>query len=633
MLLILDTILDEMATAIAAHAAERGGALLGPIGIPAVSRFLFDPTAQTTSVTYSPSRELAAQVQEIERLENLEYKGIVHSHPGTLDRPSGQDERELRVGLELNPKMPFYLAPIITLHEPRHLKEHETALGGGKISFFAAHRAQASANIQPMSIEVLTGEALEQRQPLPHPIPQTTQPMKHHIENLRERLGGGEPEFFATELEGVTLAATRLPLEGGLELLFLCGEGYPVAPPLLLATPQGGDTEQVPLEWKIETPADERLSEAVSQVFAAPGPFVKTWGTPNRVALGNRAEQAEIAQWTPLYVGQTTLATSAQARAEQFARVEGMLSPAMRDTTALIAGLGSVGSYAAEQLARSGVGGFTLVDPETVEPTNLSRSVYGLGDIGQPKTLALARRLWNINPALRLELHSRDLLDGETGQLQAMVERADIVIGATDGLAAQRALNRFAYAGGKPALFIGLYAGAQGGEVILSMPEETPCYQCATSTRHEMEQETSRVSRDLDYGTGRLTAEIALGADIQHVTSAAIKMALCLLTPPEARAGLKDFLAPAIENQMTYLTLSTVPNYWFYPQIFGETGGQFAFQSLWLTPTRRPECPVCGDTGQRIAPLDVPLRAPRLDDLRNLSVPMAEVIEGEVVEA
>jgi hypothetical protein len=140
------------------------------------------------------------------------------------------------------------------------------------------------------------------------------------------------------------------------------------------------------------------------------------------------------------------------------------------------------------------------------------------------------------------------------------------------------------------------------------------------------------VSGNLDYGTGRLTGEIALGADIQHVTSTAVKMALSLLIPPHAEAKLKNYLAPAIENQMTYLTLSTVPGYWFYPAIFGETGGQFAYQSVWLTPTRRSDCPVCGDRTHRVAPCEVPLHAPRLDDLRNISPSATEIVEGEVVE-
>ena len=66
-------------------------------------------------------------------------------------------------------------------------------------------------------------------------------------------------------------------------------------------------------------------------------------------------------------------------------------------------GLGGVGSYAVEALARSGVGQLTLVDRDTVSPSNINRQLYALhSTIGQPKVEAAARRCLDINPALRV---------------------------------------------------------------------------------------------------------------------------------------------------------------------------------------------------------------------------------------
>ena len=61
-------------------------------------------------------------------------------------------------------------------------------------------------------------------------------------------------------------------------------------------------------------------------------------------------------------------------------------------------GLGGVGSYAVEALVRSGVGELTLIDDDTVSPTNLNSTV------GQNKTDALAARCRDINPDVRLHL-------------------------------------------------------------------------------------------------------------------------------------------------------------------------------------------------------------------------------------
>ena len=72
-------------------------------------------------------------------------------------------------------------------------------------------------------------------------------------------------------------------------------------------------------------------------------------------------------------------------------------------THVILFGLGGVGSYAAECLARSGIGELTIVDSDTVALTNLNRQLEALhSTLGQPKAEAVARRLLDINPRLRL---------------------------------------------------------------------------------------------------------------------------------------------------------------------------------------------------------------------------------------
>lgn len=69
----------------------------------------------------------------------------------------------------------------------------------------------------------------------------------------------------------------------------------------------------------------------------------------------------------------------------------------------IVFGLGGVGSYVAECLARSGVGELTLVDSDTVALTNLNRQLEALhSTIGQDKATAVAKRLQDINPQLTL---------------------------------------------------------------------------------------------------------------------------------------------------------------------------------------------------------------------------------------
>ncbi|OUO38791.1 tRNA threonylcarbamoyladenosine dehydratase [Flavonifractor sp. An306] len=88
---------------------------------------------------------------------------------------------------------------------------------------------------------------------------------------------------------------------------------------------------------------------------------------------------------------------------ERFLRTEMLLgTPAMEKLTAshvAVFGLGGVGSWCAEALARSGVGALTLVDHDQVGLTNLNRQVEAtLSTLGKPKAQAMAERIADINP-------------------------------------------------------------------------------------------------------------------------------------------------------------------------------------------------------------------------------------------
>lgn len=77
----------------------------------------------------------------------------------------------------------------------------------------------------------------------------------------------------------------------------------------------------------------------------------------------------------------------------------------LRELHVLVIGLGGVGSFAAEFLARAGVGKMTIVDGDTVDLTNTNRQLPALhSTIGQPKTGVMADRLRDINPDLDLSI-------------------------------------------------------------------------------------------------------------------------------------------------------------------------------------------------------------------------------------
>ena len=101
----------------------------------------------------------------------------------------------------------------------------------------------------------------------------------------------------------------------------------------------------------------------------------------------------------------------------------------------LVVGLGGVGAYAAEMLCRAGVGRLTLVDADTVQPTNINRQLPALhSTLGRPKVEVLAARFRDINPDVELTVLPVFLKDENIPQLLDDAHY-DFVVDAIDTLA------------------------------------------------------------------------------------------------------------------------------------------------------------------------------------------------------
>ena len=100
-----------------------------------------------------------------------------------------------------------------------------------------------------------------------------------------------------------------------------------------------------------------------------------------------------------------------------------------------------VGAYAAEAIARAGVGTMTIADADAVSESNINRQLPALhSTVGEPKAEVMARRLLDINPGLRLTVVRRYIRDEETETL--LDEGFDYVVDAIDTLSPKAGLIR-----------------------------------------------------------------------------------------------------------------------------------------------------------------------------------------------
>ncbi|GAB1577848.1 ThiF family adenylyltransferase [Bordetella petrii] len=145
----------------------------------------------------------------------------------------------------------------------------------------------------------------------------------------------------------------------------------------------------------------------------------------------------------------------AERRFGGLARLYGPDAPGrLRDAHVAVAGLGGVGSWAAEALARCGVGALTLIDLDHIAESNINRQVHALTpSLGQSKVEAMAARIQAINPACVLTRVDDFVEPGNVGQVLAGYYTA--VADCTDQISAKIAMVLHARERGLPLLLCG----------------------------------------------------------------------------------------------------------------------------------------------------------------------------------
>ena len=116
-----------------------------------------------------------------------------------------------------------------------------------------------------------------------------------------------------------------------------------------------------------------------------------------------------------------------------------------------IFGIGGVGGYACEALARSGVGHIDIIDRDVVDVSNINRQIIALhSNIGQPKVSVMKSRMQDINPEISVEAYECFFLPETASEFD--FRKYDYVIDAVDTVTAKLEIIRCAYEAGVPVI-------------------------------------------------------------------------------------------------------------------------------------------------------------------------------------
>ncbi len=281
-----------------------------------------------------------------------------------------------------------------------------------------------------------------------------------------------------------------------------------------------------------------------------------------------------------------------------FAKAQGIFeSRVLADKSALVIGVGSGGSFIALELAKAGIGGLTLVDPDRLEVGNIGRHVCGLTDVGRYKTLAVRDQLHGRNPYVRIATRERAFDWDTMGELRALMESVDLVLCCTDNRPSRLVTNLAALAANRPCIYGGTFVRAHGGIVNRVVRDQTPCYQCfvdalpetAWSQEITNEEQASRIS----YFDRPTAIEPGLSLDVLSIALHCTKLAMLELVSGSSalRSLREDLRAPAYQwlnrREEDYAALPPLP----------EATEMRILSWYPLLYERNPHCAACGETG------------------------------------
>lgn len=222
---------------------------------------------------------------------------------------------------------------------------------------------------------------------------------------------------------------------------------------------------------------------------------------------------------------------------------------------ALIIGLGSFGSNIAVELAKAAVGSFALMDFDRLERHNIVRHACFLNDVGRLKTDAVAELILGKNPYATVDKFPIDMND-DLELLEREIDRADIVICATDNNRSRFNLSEALIRHPKTCLFGRAVTRAEGGDVFRYRPGG-PCYCCCVgnawydSAAEEITNEASarangRIAAYVSPEDADAMVQVGLASDIEPITNMMVKLALV-----ELSRGTESGIA-ALEEELPF---------------------------------------------------------------------------------
>jgi len=270
----------------------------------------------------------------------------------------------------------------------------------------------------------------------------------------------------------------------------------------------------------------------------------------------------------------------------------------LREKSALFIGVGTGGAHAALELAKCGVGNFTLVDRDRLTVGNVMRHPGGISQVGRYKVNVVRDLILEKNPDANVTVLPAEVTFETQNQIKELIGQTDVVICGTDNRPSKLLINKLCVDAGVVAIYGGAFRRAYGGQVLRVRPQKSPCHECFVEAMPE-ESSDSEISTPADaaeiaYSDRPVAVEPGLSLDVLPIANMVAKLALLELisdTDSSLNALNRDFDAP------WYLWLNRPEPGTQYAQLppLSESSDEMTINRWYgIYFDREPGCPVCG---------------------------------------
>ncbi|HEV2349304.1 MAG TPA: ThiF family adenylyltransferase [Terriglobia bacterium] len=277
----------------------------------------------------------------------------------------------------------------------------------------------------------------------------------------------------------------------------------------------------------------------------------------------------------------------------------------LSDKSVLCIGLGTGGAQAAIELAKCGVGRFTLVDRDRLSVGNVVRHPGGISQVGRFKVNVVRDLIHEKNPDAQVMTHPIELTYENRETLKQLIAQASVVICGTDNRPSKLLVNQLCVEANVVAVYGGAFRRAYGGQILRVRPKQSPCHECFVTAMpdeaSDVEISSASDAGDIAYSDRPVAVEPGLSLDVLPIAMMLAKLALLELLADKASSLSvlnRDFDAP------WYLWLNRPEpgtQYASWPPLSASIDEMTINRWYGIYFDRETGCPVCGDFISTIA--------------------------------